>query len=139
MGNPTANDGSIERANLDGTNRKTIVPDGATFTPKQLKLDQKGGKVYWSDREGMRVMRANFDGSQIDTLVETGRGDADRSNPSNWCVGIAVDAYRCHIYSTQKGGDNAEYCRISRASIEIPTGQTPANRRDFNVAVLARP
>src|SRR5882724_3585953 len=63
MGNPTKNDGSIERANLDGTNRKTIVPQGATFTPKQLRLDKKGGKLYWSDREGMRVMRANIDGS----------------------------------------------------------------------------
>src|SRR5262249_23432296 len=28
MGNPTANDGSIERVDLDGANRKTIVPPG---------------------------------------------------------------------------------------------------------------
>src|SRR6476469_149822 len=74
--NPSANDGSIERANLDGTNRKTIVPQGATFTPKQLRLDKQGGKIYWSDREGMRVMRANFDGSEIETLVDTSKGDA---------------------------------------------------------------
>src|SRR6266403_2981719 len=59
-GNPSKNDGSIERSDLDGKNRKTIVPEGATFTPKQLKLDKKGGKVYWSDREGMRIMRANL-------------------------------------------------------------------------------
>src|ERR1700677_2970873 len=30
MGNPTANDGSVERADLDGRNRKTIVPLGGT-------------------------------------------------------------------------------------------------------------
>src|SRR6267154_15012 len=72
MGNPAANDGFIERVDRDGRNRQTIIPAGATFTPKQLKLDKKGGKLYWSDREGMRVMRANSDGSHIETLVETG-------------------------------------------------------------------
>ena len=29
---PSANDGSIERADLDGKNRKVIVPRGVTFT-----------------------------------------------------------------------------------------------------------
>jgi len=133
MGVANRNDGKIERADLGGGNRRTIVPEGATFTPKQIHLEKRNRKLYWSDREGMRVMRANLDGSQIETLVETGRGDADRSNSSNWCVGIAVDADRGHIYWTQKGGDNAEHGRISRASIEIPTGQTPANRRDIAV------
>src|SRR5258708_36032718 len=28
---PSVNDGSIERANLDGSNREVIVPRGATF------------------------------------------------------------------------------------------------------------
>src|SRR5215472_15837772 len=73
MGVPNLNDGSIERADLDGKNRRVIVPRGATFTPKQMQLDKKNGKLYWCDREGMRVMRANLDGSQIETLVETGR------------------------------------------------------------------
>src|SRR5882757_113209 len=92
MGNPAANDGSIERADLDGTNRKTIVPPGATFTPKQLKLDKQGGKIYWSDREGMRVMRANLNGSQIETLVDTSEGETRPGrDATKWCVGIAVD------------------------------------------------
>src|SRR5246500_3250690 len=49
MGNPTANDGSIERADLDGNNVSHIVPPGATFTPKQLQLDEKNRKLYWCD------------------------------------------------------------------------------------------
>ncbi len=61
MGVPNLNDGSIERVDLDGQNRKTIVPEGGTFTPKQLHLDKKNGKLYWCDREGMRVMRANLE------------------------------------------------------------------------------
>src|ERR1700752_1540519 len=34
MGIPSLNQGSIERADLDGGNRKTIIPEGGTFTPK---------------------------------------------------------------------------------------------------------
>ena len=133
MGVPNLNDGSIERADLDGRNRKTIIPEGATFTPKQLHLQRRSGKLYWSDREGMRVMRANLDGSQIETLVQTGSDAADRSNQENWCVGIAVDPDRGHIYWTQKGGDDANRGRILRANLEIPEGQTAANRGDITV------
>ncbi len=39
----------------------------------------------------------------------------------------------CELYWTQKGPDNAGQGRIFRASIEIPKGQTPANRKDFEV------
>jgi hypothetical protein len=67
MGNPSANDGSNVRFNLSGGNITTIVPVGARFTPKQLQLDKKNGKLYWSDREGMRVMGSNLDGSAIET------------------------------------------------------------------------
>ena len=127
------NDGSIERADLDGGNRRTIVPIGSTHTPKQLQLDKKNGKLYWCDREGMRVMRANLDGSLIETLVETGRGDADRRDQTRWCVGIAIDPVRKQIYWTQKGPDNGEKGLLLRAGIEIPKGETAANRSDIEV------
>src|SRR3954447_25682682 len=67
MGNLIADDGSIERADLDGANVTTIVPPSGTFTPKQIQLDKVNAKLYWADREGMRVMRSNLDGSNIDT------------------------------------------------------------------------
>jgi hypothetical protein len=133
MGVPSRNDGSIERVELDGRNRKTIVPEGGTRTPKQLHLDKKSGKLYWSDREGMRVMRSNLDGSQIETLVIAGKDDDDRSNQSNWCVGITVDADRGHFYWTQKGPDNGEHGRIFRTNIEMPKGHSAADRRDIEV------
>ena len=69
MGVPSENDGSIERADLDGHNRMVVVPQGSTFTPKQLHLDKPNGKLYWCDREGMRVMRSNLDGSHVETLI----------------------------------------------------------------------
>src|SRR5271154_4797112 len=82
------NDGSIERADLDGGNRRILVPPGGTHTPKQLQLDKKNGKLYWCDREGMRVMRANLDGSKIETLVDTSQGDVrPGADLRKWCVG----------------------------------------------------
>jgi hypothetical protein len=133
MGVPNLNDGSIERADLDGQNRRMIVPQGGTFTPKQLYLDKKGGKLYWSDREGMRVMRSNLDGLKIETLVQTGHGEPDRSDAMKWCVGITVDVERGQIYWTQKGPDDAGQGRIFRAGIEIPKGQSAAKRADIEV------
>src|SRR6266702_4154792 len=52
MGVPNLNDGSIERADLDGGNRRVIVPQGITHMPKQLHLEKRSGKLYWCDREG---------------------------------------------------------------------------------------
>jgi len=134
MGVPTANDGSIERANLDGSNVTHIVPSGGTFTPKQLQLDKKNRKLYWCDREGMRIMRANLDGSNIETLVDTSEGDLRPGKDiKKWCVGIVLDVKAGKFYWTQKGPDNAGEGRIFRANLEIPKGQTPANRKDIEV------
>src|SRR5262249_8706463 len=92
MGSPKANDGSILRSDLDGRNMTTIVPPGGTFTPKQLQFEKTARKLYWCDREGMRVMRANLDGADLETLVDTSQG-APRpgADARKWCVGIAVD------------------------------------------------
>ena len=133
MGVPSLNDGSVERADIDGKNRKVIIPEGGTFTPKQIHLDKKNGKLYWCDREGMRVMRSNLDGSKIETLVETGRGDADRHDQTKWCVGITIDPQREQIYWSQKGPDNAGLGRISSTNTEIPRGETATNRTDIEV------
>jgi hypothetical protein len=134
MGVPKVNDGSIERADLDGRNRITIVPQGGTFTPKQIQLEKKSRKLYWCDREGMRVMRADLDGSDIETLVDTSQGDP-RPGPdaSKWCVGVAVDPDGGKVYWTQKGPDNAGMGRLCRAGIDVPTGQTASNRADIEV------
>src|ERR1700680_4233692 len=134
MGNPKANDGSILRSDLDGDHMATIVSPGGTFTPKQLTIDKAKGKLYWSDREGMRVMRANLDGTQVDTLVDTSQGDA-RPGPDarRWCVGIAADAAGGKFYWTQKCSDDGGQGRIFRANIELPRGQTPANRQDIEL------
>jgi len=133
MGVFDLNDGSIERADIDGNNRKVIVPEGGTFSPKQIQLDKKNGKLYWCDREGMRVMRSNLDGSKIETLIEAGRGDADRRDQTRWCVGITLDPERGQIYWTQKGPTKGDQGRLFRAGIEIPKGENAAARSDVEV------
>ncbi|MGC1796730.1 MAG: hypothetical protein WA713_11650, partial [Candidatus Acidiferrales bacterium] len=134
MGDPNSNDGSIMRSELNGQNMITIVPPGGTFTPKQLKLEKRSGKLYWSDREGMRVMRANLDGSEIETLVDTSQGDSrPGSDQRKWCVGIAVDTEGGKFYWTQKGGHHAGLGQIFRANIQVPQGQSAENRRDIEL------
>ena len=134
MGVPSENDGSIERADLDGQNRTTIIAQGDTFTPKQLHLERKTGKLYWCDREGMRVMRCNLDGSKIQTLVDASGGDSRPGrDATKWCVGITVDPDRGQMYWTQKGADNSGSGRIFRANIDIPKGENAATRSDIEL------
>lgn len=134
MGDPKRNDGSIMRSDLNGANMIPIVPPGGTFTPKQLQLEKRRGKLYWSDREGMRVMRANLDGTEIETLVDTSRGESrPGSDPRKWCVGIAVDTEGGKFYWTQKGGHHAGLGRIFRANIQLPLGQSADNRKDVEL------
>src|SRR5437667_9462029 len=140
MGVPSREDGSIERADLDGKNRTTIVPVGNTFTPKQCHLDKDNSKLYWCDREGMRVMRANLDGSNVETLIDTSQGE-DRPGPdaTKWCVGIAVDVDGGKFYWTQKGETKAGQGRLFRANIEMTPGQTASARQDIELLYDALP
>jgi DNA-binding beta-propeller fold protein YncE len=134
MGEVKVNEGSIERADIDGKNVTNIVPRGDTFTPKQIKLDKVNGKLYWCDREGMRIMRVNLDGSQLETLVDTSQGETrPGKDAKKWCVGIALDVKGGKMYWSQKGSDNAGQGRIFRANLEIPKGQTAANRTDIEL------
>lgn len=139
MGRPPVNDGSIERVDLDGGNRTTIVPSGRTYTPKQLHLDLVGRQLYWGDREGMRVMRCNLDGSCLEVLVQTGEGDDDRRDETNWCVGVAVDHVGGYLYWTQKGPSDAGQGRILRAAINVPARESAARRTDIEVVIKDLP
>lgn len=130
MGIPDKNDGSVMSCNLDGSDIKVIVPQGRVHTPKQLAVDQKCEKLYFADREGMRVFRCNVDGSNLETLIKTGdwtKGIADRHL---WCVGIAIAAQEGKFYWTQKGPSKGCQGRIFRASIDMPEGADADSRTD---------
>lgn len=81
----------VERANLDGTERTIVVPRGVTVTPKQITYESTTDCLYWSDREGMRVMRSTWDGRDVTVLVRAGSGKFDERDKRRHCVGVAVD------------------------------------------------
>ena len=61
----------IQRANLDGTNVEILVIDNVP-AKENIALDIPGGKMYWTDWDGM-LRRANLDGTNVEDLV-TGLG-----------------------------------------------------------------
>jgi hypothetical protein len=125
--------GSLERADLDGGNRVTVVPRGAFTTGKQLTADFDEGVLYWCDREGMQVLRCNLDGSQLRPLVMPAVGDDEAHIERNHCVGIAVDVDRRLLYWTQKGAPNAGEGRIFRAPLDLPAGTSAQHRSDIEL------
>lgn len=128
-------DGSIECIGLDGANRRTLVGHGLIVTAKQIAADFGAGFLYWCDREGMRVMRSNLDGSNVTVLVRNGVFPGDALDVMRHCVGIAVDPVNRYVYWTQKGPPDGGKGRIFRAGLEIPENQQPENRVDIELLI----
>lgn len=133
MGVPSKNDGAIWSANLDGSDAKEIVGGGRVHTPKQTYLDNKNDKLYFSDREGLRVFRSDLDGSDLEVVIRTGDWEksSDLSDQTKWCVGITVSPSTGKFYWTQKGYPKMSAGRIFRANIDMPAGQDASNRKDI--------
>jgi DNA-binding beta-propeller fold protein YncE len=87
----------------------------------------------------MRVMRCDLDGSNVETLVQTGYGDDDRRDQTRWCVGVTVDPVGRHLYWTQKGPSDGGLGTILRAGIDLSAGDTPSNRSDIEVLFKGLP
>ena len=132
---PSRNDGFISRVDLDGQNSIDIISKGITFTPKQCIIDPPSQKLYWCDREGMRVWRAKLDGSDTEILYQSAEGEAARKDARNHCVGIAVDTTRERIFWTQKGPPKGGKGRLFTAGINLPTGESPLQRSDVKIVM----
>lgn len=124
----TTRNGSVQRIPMGGGDPEILVTRGTFVTGKQLVSDPATGRLYWSDREGRGIYRAEADGSGLTQLVDT-RGTGP-SEVEEWCVGIAIDTAAGHLYWTQKGTADAGQGRILRAGLEIPAGETAASRSD---------
>jgi hypothetical protein len=98
--NAASPDGTIRRANLDGTKRETLVEnlDG----PLGLALDLAGRQMYWTEmgtakgRSGGTIKRANLDGTNVTTLV------TDAIHPS--AIALNVLGNTMYVTSTVWGG-----------------------------------
>ena len=144
---PSARDGSVMSASLDGSDVQTLIPSGGVTTPKQLVLVEptdsipghEKGKLYFCDREGMGVHRVNFDGSGHEVLVQNDLSQTGLASLSEWCVGIALDLPRGHLYWTQKGISKANRGRILRCNLEVPEGETAEHRSDVETVFEGLP
>jgi virginiamycin B lyase len=92
-------DGTIGRANLDGTEPDQSFISGAS-EPTGIAVD--GGHIYWADRATNTIARADIDGMEADQSFITGANSPD---------GVAVDAG--HIYWTNRGSG-----AIGRANLD---------------------
>ncbi len=130
-----AADGAIERCGLDGAHHRVLIGGGAIVTPKQLQLDETGGRLCWCDREGMAVMSSRIDGSDCRTLLRTGDWPADSVDVLRHCVGIALDTRNRHLYWTQKGPPDGGRGRIFRMGLDMPAGASETTRGDVELLI----
>lgn len=90
MGVPSANDGAVYGAKLGPKGLEgdilTVVKPGDVHTPKQMVIDQQAEKIYFCDREGIRVMRVSCDGTGLETIVQNGdwTHDSEGKDQHNW-------------------------------------------------------
>ncbi|HEY4288146.1 MAG TPA: T9SS type A sorting domain-containing protein [Puia sp.] len=62
---------SIERINLDGSGRETLISNtgAAGSGPTSLEVDVPNKKVYWLDNTSTQIKRANFDGTGAEVFI----------------------------------------------------------------------
>ena len=64
------NNPTIEKANLDGSNREVIVTAGDGLDePRGLAIDLITRKLYWTEYTNGNLKRSNLDGSNIQTIL----------------------------------------------------------------------
>ncbi|QGI88580.1 hypothetical protein CEK25_003536 [Fusarium fujikuroi] len=142
MGYPPNNDGAVYSAKLDGSDIRTVVPRGRVHTPKQLHISQGSKKIYFCDREGLRIHRCNLDGSEHEILVQTGdfAQEFDKAaDQTNWPVGITVSENLGKVFWTQKGPSKGNDGRIFSTSTDIPEGSDASSRRDIELIAKGLP
>ena len=74
----------IERANLDGSGRTSIVSDDLVF-PNGLALDYELNRLYWCDAGTDRIEYCDFDGRYNNNII----------------IYVPVYYYYIHTYKTR--------------------------------------
>ncbi len=99
--------GKVKRANLDGTNIRTIfMIDGVL---KGIDLDLGEGKVYWTDCTFSTITRANLDGSSPEVVVNNIWGTPN---------GLALDLEGGKMYWTDLALRKIQRANLDGSGIE---------------------
>ena len=78
----------IERANMDGTARITIINIGIRW-PNALTLDYSLSKLYWADARADKIESCDLNGGNRRTVLEK-VGDWGQLNTSNLFVRLML-------------------------------------------------
>jgi hypothetical protein len=105
-------DGSIARANLDGSSPAEIVT--GLENPIGLALDVSGGQVYWAERGTRTISRAELDGSNTELLVD------DATEPFDVApLGLTIDLDNSKLYWTSAASNGTSVPgQISRSNLD---------------------
>ena len=108
-----ARTGRIQRAELDGSDIRTLV--SGLGQPRDLALDRDGGRMYWTDSGSDKIRRANLDGSRVEDLVTEGLKEP---------FGIALDVAGGKMYWTDYGTDKIQRANLDGSGVEdlVTTG-----------------
>ena len=116
--------GTVKVIDTDGSNEITLVEGKEVIEPDGIELDVAGGKMYWTDmglggaadksvaiNDG-RIMRANLDGSDLETIVPLGLTTTPKQ--------LAVDVAGGKVYWSDRGdveGENVNP-KIMRSNLD---------------------
>ena len=95
----------IHKANTDGSNPETLI-EVIVAIPTEVVLDNRAGKIYWTDASLKKIKRANLDGTDIEDIISVGL-----SGPE----GIALDLDAGKLYVTDTDFTDG---RILRANLD---------------------
>ena len=104
--------GEVKVINVDGSNDITLVQGKEVIEPDGIELDIAGGKMYWTDmglggaadksvaiNDG-RIMRADLDGSNVETVVPLGLTTTPKQ--------LALDVAGGKVYWSDRGDVKGE-------------------------------
>jgi len=96
-------DRSVQRADITGGNIETLV--SGYNTPSGIAVDLSAGKMYWGEFWAGKIMRANLDGSNVESIITTGQA----------CVwDVEIDRSAGKLYWTDPYGRS-----ILRANVSV--------------------
>jgi sugar lactone lactonase YvrE len=102
----------IARANLDGSNQEDVLTLGGAL-PTSMAIDEPGRKLYWTF--GLGIMRANLDGSSVETVVAG----------STASRGLSVDSAGGKMYWTDESPTRLSRANLDGSGLENLIGALP--------------
>lgn len=99
----------IERMDKNGENRQTLISWEVSASPQGITMDLEGQKLYWTDWVAKKILRSNFDGSNIEDLLIEGLQLPE---------GIALDIENQKMYWVDSGSKKIQRANMDGTNME---------------------